>query len=390
MIERRLKQLRLARGLSLEALATAMGGLVTKQALSKYENGRANPSPSVLMRLAGALGVKSAHLWTEPDIEVRFVAYRKRSALRRGEQARVESLVRQSLEERVRLQQLTGQTERFALPIQSLPVDRLEDVEEAALELRSRWELGLDPIASVVDVLEDRRTHVLEIEASEKFDGLSAVADRYGDVAAAAVVTRDGVPGERQRLNLAHELGHLVLRMGRGIDEERAAFRFGAAFLASAPALLPEVGARRVQIYAEELLVLKQRYGLSVQALLRRLRDLSVITESYYRQWCIDVNRLGWRRREPRELAREQPRWLLQTVLRAFCEGLLSRDEAELALGRAVRTSQPLTLIERRAFMALPLDERRQRLAEQAAWMEDHYARDREWEELGVGDIVGE
>ena len=35
MICQRLKQLRLARGLSLDALAAEMGGIVTKQALSK-------------------------------------------------------------------------------------------------------------------------------------------------------------------------------------------------------------------------------------------------------------------------------------------------------------------------------------------------------------------
>lgn len=390
MIERRLKQLRLARGLSLEALAAAMGGVVTKQALSKYETGRARPSPAVLTKLAAALGVKSADLWAEPAVEVQFLAYRKRSALLKGEQARVESLVCQSLEERVRLQELTGQLDGFALPVQSLAVERVEDVEQAALDLRSEWKLGLDPVASVVGVLEDRRTHVLEIEANEKFDGLSAVATKDGEVAAAAVVTRDGVPGERQRLNLAHELGHLVLKIEGGIDEERAAFRFGAAFLAPAPSLLSEVGAKRAMIHPEELLVLKQRYGLSIQALLHRLRDLEVITDSYYRQWCIDVNRLGWRKREPWELPREQPRWLLQTVLRAFSEGLLAKDEAERMLGSSVETDQPLTLVERRAFMRLPLEERRRRLAEQAARMEEHYARDREWEELEAGDLVDE
>jgi transcriptional regulator with XRE-family HTH domain len=390
VIERRLKQMRLARGLSLEALAAAMGGAVTKQALSKYETGRARPSPAVLTKLAAALGVKSAELWAEPAVEVQFLAYRKRSALLKGEQARVESLVCQSLEERVRLQELTGQLGGFALPVQALPVDRIDDVERAALDLRSDWKLGLDPIASVVGVLEERRTHVLEIEANEKFDGLSAVAKKYGEVAAAAVVTRDGVPGERQRLNLAHELGHLVLKMESGIDEERAAFRFGAAFLAPAPSLIPDVGTKRAMIRPEELLVLKQRYGLSLQALLHRLRDLEVITESYYRQWCIDVNRLGWRKREPWELPREQPRWLLQSVLRAFSEGLLTKDEAERMLGSSIETDQPLTLVERRAFMRLPLDERRRRLAEQAARMEEHYARDREWRELEAGDLVAE
>jgi hypothetical protein len=44
-------------------------------------------------------------------------------------------------------------------------------------------------------------------------------------------------------------------------------------------------------------------------------------------------------------------------------------------------------LVERRAFMKLPMEERRQRLAEQAARMQEHYARDREWEELDTGEL---
>jgi transcriptional regulator with XRE-family HTH domain len=51
----RLKQLRLARGLSLQQLAEAMGGIVTKQALSKYEQDKDEPSARVLAALSEAL-----------------------------------------------------------------------------------------------------------------------------------------------------------------------------------------------------------------------------------------------------------------------------------------------------------------------------------------------
>ena len=44
IIAKRLKQLRLTPGLPLEALSAEMGGIVTKQALSKYELGKATPS----------------------------------------------------------------------------------------------------------------------------------------------------------------------------------------------------------------------------------------------------------------------------------------------------------------------------------------------------------
>ena len=93
MISQRLRRLRLARGLTLEALAAKMGGIVTKQALSQYERGKTRPSPLVLARLAEALDVKAAYLSSEPTISVRFIAYRKRSRLPKREQARVESIV---------------------------------------------------------------------------------------------------------------------------------------------------------------------------------------------------------------------------------------------------------------------------------------------------------
>jgi Zn-dependent peptidase ImmA (M78 family) len=389
MLSQRLRLLRLARGLSLDALAAQMGGIVTKQALSKYEQGKARPSPVVLTKLAAALGVKAAYLWSDPIIEVEFVAYRKGSALPLGEQQRVESLVAERLESRVRLQELLGHTEDVNLPVQALQVNGAEDAEAAAAALREEWDLGADPIANMIDVLEHHFVHVIEIEAGEKFDGISAVVHDQGQrLRAAAVVTRRGIPGERQRLNLAHELGHLTLRVREGEDQERAAFRFGAAFLAPAPVVVQEVGARRAFIQPEELLLLKRRFGMSIQALLYRLHDLHIVTDSYYRQWCIDINRLGWRKREPFEMPPEEPQWMRQGALRALAEGLISREEAEAMIGDRIATDVPLPVIERRAFMELPLEERRRLLAEQAARLAEHYAQDTEWREIGEGDIV--
>ena len=389
MISQRLRQLRLARGLSLEALAAAIGGAVTKQALSKYEQGTARPSPVVLNRLAEALGVKAAYLLSEPDIEVQFIAYRKGSALAKGEQARVEALVAESLGMRVRLQELLGHTEEVSLPVQSLEVHKGDDVEDAADKLRSEWQLGRDPIGNLTDVLEHHFVHVLEIKAGEKFDGISAVAyDSEHRARAAAVVSRKGVPGGRRRLSLGHELGHLLLDISEDVDQERAAFRFGAALLAPADVLIREVGRRRAFIQPEELLLLKRRFGLSLQALLFRLNDLSIITDAYNRQWCIDINRLGWRKEEPMELPAEQPQWMRQGVLRALAEGLVGKDEAEAMLAERVDMELPLPIIERRAFMKLPLEERRRLLAEQAEKLAEHYAQDTEWRDVEGGDLV--
>ncbi len=385
----RLKQLRLARGLSLDELAAAMGGIVSKQALSKYELGTAHPSPVVLNKLAAALRVKAAHLMTEPAIAVNFIAYRRRSTMPKREQEKVESLVVHTLEERLRLLFLSEPAEVETLPVARWKIKEMEETETAALELRARWKLGLDPIGSLVGVLEDHAIQVLEIDADHRFDGISAVAtDQAGQQISAAVVTRRGVPGERQRLNLAHELGHLVLKIGENVDEEKAAFRFGAAFLAPADAIQREIGRRRTMVQPAELLLLKQRFGLSMQALLYRLRDLGIITESHFKQWFMDINRLGWRKSEPGELSPERPQWVRQQVLRLLAEGLLTKEDAETILGEALETSLPLSLIERQAFLKLPLAERRRKMAAQADKMVAVYTQNKEREEWQGGDFI--
>jgi Zn-dependent peptidase ImmA (M78 family)/DNA-binding XRE family transcriptional regulator len=387
-VSARFRQLRLARGLTLDRLAAEMGGIVTKQALSKYENGKARPSAVVLAKLAEVLRVKSADLWREPRIHVEFIGYRRGSGLLKSERERIENVVSHVLEERVRIQDLTQQAPPAELPVRRFSVRSIEDTERAAEELRTQWRLGLDPIAEVVAVLEDHHVHVLEISASGKFDGISAIATDDDHIVAAAVVTRTEVSGERERLNLAHELGHLVLDVAPDVDEERAAFRFGAAFLAPASTVRWRVGDHRAFIPPEELLLLKRFFGVSAQALLYRCRDLGIISDSYYKQWCILINRLGWKKQEPAELPPERPQWLRQQVLRAVAEGLLAPDAGELVLGETIEAESPVSFIERRAFMRLPLEERRRLIQEQADALKDHYDQSREWRDLEAGDFV--
>jgi len=56
----RLRTARKMAGMSLEDLARRLGGIVTRQAISKYEKGRMMPSPDVFERLAGTLDVRPA------------------------------------------------------------------------------------------------------------------------------------------------------------------------------------------------------------------------------------------------------------------------------------------------------------------------------------------
>ena len=157
--------------------------------------------------------------------------------------------------------------------------------------------LGIDPIGNLTSVLEDQGVIIIEVNASESFDGFSSIVqydDKNHNIGVIAI--RLGIPGDRQRLTLTHELGHLTLDIEDRINHEDTAYRFSAAFLAPAEQLHNDVGRKRHNIQIDELCYLKQKYGMSIQAILFRLKDLKIITNTYYNGWCIKISRLGWKK----------------------------------------------------------------------------------------------
>jgi Zn-dependent peptidase ImmA (M78 family)/DNA-binding XRE family transcriptional regulator len=380
MVGERLRLLRQARGMSLDDLSAKLGGIVTKQAISKYERSLSQPSRKVLIRLAQALGIKTSSLWAEPHISVDFIAYRKGSGLLVKEQNRVKSLVTETLENWTSLLELMGGSLVSEIPVQSKKIEKVEDTEGVANEVRRKWKLGIDPIASVTDTLEAHNVFVVEVEAKDGFDGISAVArDENKKVRAAAVVSRRGVSGERQRLNLLHELGHLILNVPKEVNEEDAAFRFGKAFLAPREIVYKEIGRKRSLVSLDEMMLLKEKFGLSLQAIVYRLRELSIINQSCYSKWFTYINQQGWKKQEPEELKPETSQWLLRNVLRAVVEELITIKKAERLLGKKLNIKQETSLMKRRAFMQLSLEERRRILTKQAKKSAADYEYDQDW-----------
>jgi len=384
----KIKQLRLANGWTLDELVAKIGGVVTKQAISKYEMGLIRPSVQVLTKIANAFNVKTIYLLKEPKYRMELIAYRKKSDLRKKEQIRIENCVKESLEERLHIQDLVSPLRIVNVSIRKFSVNRLEDVEEAADQMRLQWSIGKDQISSVVGILENNLVHVLEVNASDKFDGIAAVAYDDGNIKGAAIVVRKGVPGERQRLNLAHELGHLVLKTSDAINEEKAAFRFGAAFLAPKEWILREVGTKRTALNLEELFILKKKLGMSIQALLYRLKDLEVISENYYSHCFRVLSSWGWKKEEPQPIPVEKTEWLKQNVYKAFAEGLMSQKEAEVYLGRKIEEKTPLSLEKIRSFMKLSLEDRKRILAEQAEKVSSYYKDDASRDSWQAGDFI--
>ena len=386
----RIQQARVAAGLSLQQVIDRLpdGLRVSRAAVHKYEAGTSTPSARMLMHLAKLYAVSPQQLLGPPVIDIEWVAFRRHRALSVRATESIKARARSHAERQLRVEQLIAGRSGHGFPA-PVPVRTPEQAEACAAGLRTKWRLGEAPIESLTETVESQGGVVVDLaDAPLEFHGLSGRA--HGDHPV-VVVQRDA-PADRRRFTIAHELGHLCMSTGATADAERLAHRFASAFLLPAAVARRELGETRRSLGIEELLLLKRRYGVSVQAWLRRAKDLDIISPSAYTRYCKTVSKLGWRKAEPVVYDAERTSSRLeQLIRRALAEGVMSRDEArELLPDLEARAA---TLHSKRAsardLMRRPAAERDEallRAAEKAAPLYESGAIER-FEAFGEGDL---
>lgn len=340
----RIKVCRRALGLSLRDLESKIDNRVSAQAISKYERDESMPSSGVLIALARALGVSEDYLATDTDIVLESVDFRKKSITGAREKNQVEARVLDFLERYLTVEEILGlPTVDWDMPREApWPVlNELAEVEQAALNLRHYWRVGINPIPNLVELLEDRGIKILSITLSDNIDGLAARVSRNNRKATSSVIVVNREHwGERQRFTIAHELGHMVLEAAPRFDEEKAAHRFAGAFLMPAETLRAEIGKFRKSMGWSELFELKRYFGVSVQALTYRCKDIGIFNNSLFQQLFDEFNRRGWRTypyKEPFAIEKgEEPTRFHRLCYRALAEKLISEAKAAELLGLSV------------------------------------------------------
>lgn len=340
IIGERVKIARRAAGLNQRALAEKAG--VTAMAISKYERGLNIPSSAVLLRLARALGIKTEYFVRPVTVTLRAggpqgpealtaPSYRRRISLLRNQEHVIMGQIQEWLERYLDLESFFEELPRFSLPDGlDRRVTSLDEVERVALALRQSWGLGQSPVESLVEVLEDHRVKVGLVDGPHGFDALTLWANDQVPV----IVVKRGLPGDRQRFNLAHELGHLVLGPAEGVDAEKAAYRFAGAFLVPEPAGRFELGQQRQILDLYELHLLKHKYGLSMQGWIYRAKDLGVLSESAASRLFRQFRQHHWHHQEPGDpIPPEEPERMKRLVMRVLAEDLISESRAAELLG---------------------------------------------------------
>lgn len=343
MIGRRLKSARTAAGLSLRALAEAMDRKVSAQAIGKYERDEDMPRSSVLSALAQALDVEIDYLLGDSDLQLEGVEFRKPASTSRKEAAAIEARTLAFIERYLLVEEMLRLPTLHWVPPSSpaFKIASVEQADAAADALRHEWDLGGDPVPKLAELLEEHGIKIVSVDTPH-VDGLAARVERDGHQSVPIIMIAKGAWSERKRFSLAHELAHLVLDVADGINSEKVANRFAGAFLVPGEVLRQEIGLRRKEISLGELRVLKRRYGVSLQALTYRCKDLGIINRSLYRDLFDLYDRYGWRA-EPYEEPeafdpeREEPMRFRRLCFRALSEGLIGEPRAAELLGMTVR-----------------------------------------------------
>ncbi len=333
----RLKSARLMKGLSMEALAKAVG--ISKQMISKYEAAKSIPHSKVLIQLAKALDQKADYFFRPRNIEIGAVEFRKKSSLQKGKVTAIAEQVHVMLENYVAIENILAIESKFINPIAEHKIKSMADVEYAVDKVRMEWEIGFDPMLNIVELLESKGVKVLEIDLSlDSFDGMATYVDNSYPV----VVVNKNFPLERKRFTLLHELGHLLLNCGDAIahkDVEKYCNRFAAAMLLPAKVVVEKFGGMREKVALRELELVQRRYGISIPAIVYRLADLHIITQLLLKRFFIRLRSDDEFRQHihaERFQGEESSRRFEGLVHRALTQELISISRAASLLGSSV------------------------------------------------------
>jgi Zn-dependent peptidase ImmA (M78 family)/DNA-binding XRE family transcriptional regulator len=339
MIGTRIKLARKKAGLSLRALADALGGKVSAQAIGKYERGEMTPSSGVLLALCKALNVSLSYLMDTQGIELTGVDFRTKANTTAKDRAHVETEVVEWIERYLQIESILElDSAEWQAPISpARKLQTIEDAEALADEVREKWKLGGDAIPNMTELLEEKGLKVLVEELPERVSGFTCMIRRGGNQPELPViVVNKKCTLERRRLTLAHELAHRVIDPQNfdEKDEEKAATYFAGAFLIPRDHLEQEIGKHRQHFGYKELIDLKRLYRVSGAALLVRLKNIGIISESVM-IYAFQTIACGWRTKEPEELEpidirgqREKPYRFERLCYRALAEGLISLSKA--------------------------------------------------------------
>ncbi|WP_179278012.1 XRE family transcriptional regulator [Rhodococcus sp. 14-2470-1a] len=334
----RLKALRELHGLTQIELSKQVG--IRQSVISDIEKGRRRLTPDSAVSISQRLRVPLS-FFEQPNrrIEDAAVSFRKTA----GASASSTTAAVRRLLEAERL--CSTLLDRFDQRPAGLPLAHsdfpLSGEELEVLAAQTREALGVphsEPVRHVMRALERSGIAVVPLSSGDDavahaMDGHSGITEGVRPNGTAVVGYVPTTAGDRQRLTIAHELGHIVLHSARTVpvvkEREAEAMRFAGAFLYPAEVATKDLSET---VSLNGYVRLKAQWGTSIQALIRRGHDLALISPARYKSLSIQVSSRGWRKEEPVEVGQEQPALMWALLTRGYGHTPYARASHELGV----------------------------------------------------------
>lgn len=296
-----------------DAVAKATG--TTVPTLTSYLNGKRKPSPESLDRIATFLGLPKRFFTKRTDLDGYNDAlkqWRSYASKKKADTVKGEVILSWIIEAHSRFDEvfelpkftLGNQADEWGIPsdISKITIDVVEDV---AARVRDLWGLGKLPIRNLLRAAE--RAGIVVGRYNLNVQQLDAVSTCYNG-RAYVLLNSFKQSACRARFDLAHEIGHLVLHRGVAAEDlagssgkgiykklEEQAHWFAGALLLPADRFAADFWAPTFQCFVD----LKEKWKVSIQAMIRRGLTLSLITESQYNWLNIAISKKNARQVEP-------------------------------------------------------------------------------------------
>jgi Zn-dependent peptidase ImmA (M78 family)/transcriptional regulator with XRE-family HTH domain len=296
-------------------------------AVAAWESGAKRPTAATVAQLALSLSVEPGFFAVRPEdvaalsTTPHFRSLRSTSQLARDQAFAYGQLavdIATSLERHVEFPEPD-------VPSFPVPVDVRDDdgPERAAQLVRAQWGIEAGPAGHLVRLLENHGVLVVFSPPQTASVDAYSFDSRLRPVVILNPIKRDYY---RQRFDVAHELGHLVIHSdaepgGRIVEDQ--AHRFAAELLMPADQIHDLLPATMGGNVWRTLAQLKEQWGVSIQALLYRARWLGRLSDVSYRNAMTTISARGWRRNEPGLVNTiEQPSLLPRAVELLTQEGI--------------------------------------------------------------------
>jgi Zn-dependent peptidase ImmA (M78 family) len=270
---------------------------ISQAQLSKFEQGLQIPTASNIEKLSVATGFPQKTFYIDSQFTPAIIPiHRKQASLGKKILERADSIGNLKV---IHLDMLL-EWHPISYELEILPESIASEPEKAAAYVREALEIPLGPIENLISLLEKVGIFVfLENFPSRTLDGFTLIGGRG---TRPVLFINKEVTGDRERLNIAHELGHALMHTVVSKEAEDEAWAFAAELLMPKAEITFDLrDAKSLPHFAR----LKQKWKVSMAALMLRSYRLGIITEPQYRYLMMQM--APYRRQEPVSIPQEMP-----------------------------------------------------------------------------------